>query len=368
MNPVSLYDMEAMARQVMPHDLWDYVAGGASDEITIRRNREAFDAIVTRPRFLVDVSNRDTSTTVLGERIAFPVMAAPTGSQWAAHPDAEVAVAKAAGDVGTLMAVATGASYTIEEIEAATSGPLWFQLYHLDDEVTKFHVRKAKDAGYSAICLTVGSAGGVTKERDMRNDYSPSGAEAWADLRDDPRLQEKVASVNRSPSLGLTWSRLEWLRGLTGLPLVVKEILTAEDALLCVEHGADAIVVSNHGGRSFDTVPASIDVLPEIVDAVGDKIEVYLDSGVRRGTDVLKALALGARAVLVGRPLFWGLAIDGEAGVRTMFEILRAEFDRAMAFCGCTSVGDINETHVARRRGRWGRKGRREGGDDVQAR
>ena len=353
MNPVSLYDMEKMAKQIMPHDLWDYVAGGATDEITIRRNREAFDSIMTRPRFLVDVSNLDTSTTILGTRISFPVMAAPTGSQWAAHPDAEVAVAKATQTVGTLMAVPTGASHTLEEIAAATSGPLWFQLYHLDDEVTEFHVKKAKDAGYSAICLTAGSAGGIAKERDIRNNYNPSATEAWADLKNEPHLRAKVESVDRTVNSGLTWSRLEWLRSITGLPLIVKEILTAEDARRCVEHGVDGIVVSNHGGRSFDTVPASIDMLPEIVDAVNNKAEVYLDSGVRRGTDVLKALALGARAVLVGRPLFWGLAIDGEAGVRNMFETLRDEFDRAMAFCGCNNVAEINETHVIKRGGCW---------------
>ena len=152
--------------------------------------------------------------------------------------------------------------------------------------------------------------------------------------------------MDRDHTSSLTWSRLEWLRGITGLPLIIKEILTAEDARLCVEHGVDAIVVSNHGGRSFDTVPASIDALSEIVDAVDGKIEVYLDSGIRRGTDVLKALALGARAVLVGRPLFWGLSIGGEGGVRKMFEILRDEFDRAMAFCGCNNVAEINGTHV----------------------
>ena len=346
MNPISLYDMEKMAQQVMPHDLWDYVAGGATDEITVRRNRDAFDSLMTRPRFLSDISNRDTSTTVLGKRISFPVMAAPTGSQWIAHPDAEIAVAKAAHAVGTLMTVPTGASHTLEEIATVTSSPLWFQLYHLDDEVTEFHLKKARNAGYSAICLTVGNTGSIAKERDARNNYSPSATEAWADLKNKPSLYDKVRNVDRDHTSSLTWSRLEWLRGITGLPLIIKEILTAEDARLCVEHGVDAIVVSNHGGRSFDTVPASIDVLSEIVDAVDGKIEVYLDSGVRRGTDVLKALALGARAVLVGRPLFWGLSIGGEGGVRKMFEILRDEFDRAMAFCGCNNVADINETHV----------------------
>ena len=346
MNPISLFDMEAMAKQCLSHDYWDWIAGGATDEITIRRNREAFEEISVRPRVLVDVNGRDTSTTVLGHPIGFPIMAAPTGGQWFAHPEGEVAVARAADAVGTLMAVATGASRTLEEVAAATSGPLWFQLYHHDDEVTELLASKAKAAGYSAVCLTVGGAGHWGRERDLHNDFNPPLEHGWADLRDVPRLREKIFNLDRSTYHGLTWERLEWLRGLTGLPLVVKEILTAEDARRFVDHGADGIVVSNHGGRSFDTEQATIEALPAIVEAVGDQTEVYLDSGVRRGVDVLKALALGARAVLVGRPLFWGLAIDGEAGVRTMFEILRAEFDRAMAVCGCLSVDDIDESLV----------------------
>jgi isopentenyl diphosphate isomerase/L-lactate dehydrogenase-like FMN-dependent dehydrogenase len=344
MNPVNLFDMEAMAKQRLHHDYWDWIEGGSADEITIRRNREAFEEISVRPRVLVDTAGRDLSTTMLGQPISFPVFASPVGTLWLTHPDGEVGVARAASDVGTLMAVASGAHNTLEEVAAATSGPRWFQLYHFTDEVTEYIVPRAEALGYSAICLTVGGAGGRGgKERDARNNYRPSNDLGWGDLKDLPHLREQVS---RFIIRGLTWDRLEWLRSLSKLPLVVKEILTPEDARRCVDHGASAIVVSNHGGRSFDMEQATIEALPAIVGEVGDEIEVYLDSGVRRGTDVLKALALGARAVGVGRPLFWGLATDGEAGVRTMFEMLRDELSRAMAICGCLSVDDIDESLV----------------------
>ena len=346
MGPVSLFDMEAMAKLRMSHNVWDYVAGGAADEITVRRNRGAFDEIAINPRFLVDVNGRDLSTTVLGKKIDFPIMAAPAGGQWLAHPDGELAVARAAGAVGTLMALATGASRTIDEIAEAAAGPLWYQLYHFDDELTEFLVTSAESAGYSALCLTVDTPGPRRKERDARNDYQIRTDKAWANLRERSDLMEMITNRDTDRYLGLTWSRLKWLKSLTAMPLVVKGVLTVGDALLCIEHGVDGVVVSNHGGRTLDTAPASIEALPAIAEAVGDQIEVYLDSGVRRGTDVLKALALGARAVLVGRPLFWGLALDGEKGVRTMFEILRSEFDTALAFSGLTTVGEIDESLV----------------------
>ena len=344
MNAVSLYDLEAMAKLRMSHDYWDWVAGGAGDEITIRRNREAFDEISVRPRVLVDTNGRDPSTTMLGRKIDFPVFASPAGTQWVAHPDGALAVARAAGSVGTLMALATGSRYTVEEVAAAASGPIWFQLYHILDEVTEYLLPRVEAAGYAAVCLTVGGAGGRGKDRDVRNQYEP--ALGWGDLDPVPHLREKILAYDRFAYRGLTWKRIEWLRGLTNLPLVIKEILTAEDARRCVDHGASAIVVSNHGGRSFDTEQASIEALPAIVDEVGGEVEIYLDSGVRHGTDVLKALALGARAVGIGRPLFWGLAVDGAAGVRTAFEVLRDEFLRAMAVCGCMSVDDVDESLV----------------------
>lgn len=344
MNPANLFDLEAMAKLCMSRDYWDWVMGGAGDEITIRRNREAFEEISVRPRVLVDTTGRDTSTTMLGQKIDFPIFASPAGTQWVAHPDGALGVARAAGSVGTLMALATGSRYTVEEVAAAASGPIWYQHYHILDEVTEYILPRVEASGYDAICLTVGGAGGRGKDRDVRNQYEP--ALGWGDLKPVPHLLERVLAYDRFAYRGLTWERIEWLRGLTSLPLVIKEILTPEDARRCVDVGASAIVVSNHGGRSFDTEQASIEALPAIVDEVGDEIEIYLDSGVRRGSDVLKALALGARAVGVGRPMFWGLAVDGEAGARMVFEMLRDEFSRAMAICGCMSVDDIDESLV----------------------
>lgn len=346
MNPVSLYDMEAIARLRMTHDVWDYVAGGAADEITLRRNREAFDEIVINPRFLVDVESVDLSMTVLGTRIDLPIMAAPTGAQWEAHPDGELAVAKAAGSVGTLMGLATGSNRTIAEIAEATPGPVWLQLYHLDNAVTEFLVAGADAAGYAALCLTIDSPSGPSKEKDVRNQFRAQPGMGWVELRDRPDLMERVTNRGDRPPAKMSWSRLAWLKSLSNMPLVVKGILTVEDALRCVEHGVDAIVVSNHGGRTLDTLPASIEVLPAIAEAVGGSIEVYMDSGIRRGTDVLKALALGARAVLVGRPVMWGLAFDGENGVRTMFEILRKELELAMAYCGVSNLREIERSLV----------------------
>ncbi len=346
MDPVNLFEMEALAHERMDPDTWAPIAGGAADELTIRRNREAFDAILLRNRIFRDVGVRDQSTTVLGKPISLPVMAAPTGGQSRGHPDGELAVARATSAAGTGMALAMGGDYTFGEIAGASSGPLWCQLYHRDDEVTEHVVTSAAEAGFDAVCVTAARQG-----RHMMNSAAAQiGADprfiGLANLRDNPRLLEKLRAVDYAWYPNLTWSRLEWLKGITGLPLVVKEVLTPDDARRCVDHGADAIVVSNHGARSMDTTQATIEALPPIVEAVGDQIEVYLDSGVRRGTDVFKALALGARAVLVGRPLFWGLAIGGEAGVRHMFEILRTEMDAVMAFAGCNSLAEIDRSLV----------------------
>ena len=346
MDPVNLFEMEALARERMDPDTWAPIAGGAADELTIRRNREAFEAILVRNRIFRDVSVRDQATTVLGKPISLPVMAAPTGGQSRGHPDGELAVARATSAAGTGMALAMGGDYTYAEIAEASSGPLWCQLYHRDDEVTEYVLTAAAEAGFDAVCVTAARQG-----RHMMNSAAAQiGADprfvGLANLRDNHRLLEKLRAVDYARYPNLTWSRLEWLKGITGLPLVVKEVLTPDDARRCVDHGADAVVVSNHGARSMDTTQATIEALPPIVEAVGDRIEVYLDSGVRRGTDVFKALALGARAVFVGRPLFWGLAIDGEAGVRHMFEILRTEIDAIMAFAGCNSLAEIDRSLV----------------------
>ena len=357
MKPVSLFDMEDMAERVMPFHKWTFVDAGAADEITVRRNREAFEEITVNPRFLVDVSDRDSSIEVLGEKIDFPVMVAPAGSQRDVHPDGERATAAAAGALGTLYALPTGSGYSIEEVAEVATGPLWFQLYHFDDEVTELLVTRAKAAGYKAICLTIDTPAPSPKERDVRIDHERTPGLYWGSLL---RPVDRSDLIDRRgvgiPDMadwappeytGLTWDRLDWLRDLTGLPLVVKGIRTREDAIMCAEYGVDGIVVSNHGGRQLDCTRASIETLPEIADAVGDRLEVYLDSGVRRGMDALKAIALGARGVFVGRPLFWGLANGGQPGVEKMLDILRVEFDRAMAYCGARTVGDIHRGLVS---------------------
>ena len=352
MDPVNLYDFEAAAKERLPLQVWEFIKGGAGDELTLGRNRTAFDEITVNPRFLVDVSRRDLSTTVLGTEISFPVMIAPAGLQRQVHPEGERATAMAAGSAGTLMALSAGSGYSVEEVAEVATGPLWLQLYHLGDDLTIHMVTKAKNAGFGAICLTVDVPVATFKDQDRRNRFVPSEDLAWANLRDYPGFEDNLQlptawSTNPSSFATLTWERLDWLRALTGLPLVIKGIRTVEDARRCVEHGVDAIVVSTHGGRQLDSTLSSIESLPPIVEAVGDRLEVYLDSGVRRGMDVLKALALGARAVLIGRPFFWGLAVDGEAGVCKVLETLRLELDRAMAYCGRTSVAEIDRSLVS---------------------
>ena len=355
MGPVSLFDFEALAKQRMSHNFWDFVEAGAADEVTVRRNRSAFDEVAVRPRFLVDVGERDLSTTVLGKKISFPVMIAPAGGQRGVHPEGERAAALAAGAAGIVYALATGSGFSMEEVAEVATGPLWFQLYHSEDKVTEHLLARAEAAGYAAICLTIDVPVPSPRERDLRNGFSALRELSHAHLEAYAEESSSLMRISASDSpdwtpphyQGLTWSRLDWLRSLTNLPLVIKGIRTTEDAILCAEHGADGIVVSTHGGRQLDCTLSSIETLPAIVDAVGDKLEVYLDSGVRRGQDVLKALAIGARAVLIGRPVFWGLAVDGEVGVRRVLQTLRVEFDCAMAYCGRTSVAQLDRSLVS---------------------
>lgn len=342
LDPINLYDYEERAQQALPHHTWDFIAGGAMDEVTTRRNRTAFEALTLRPRFLRDITQRDIATTVLGTEISLPVMIAPAGGHMNAHPEGELATARGAGRSQTLMMLSTSSNYSMEEVAEAATGPLWFQLYHRGYDLTEMLVHRAEEAGFRAICLTVDTPVPSPKERDLRNRYvRPFDLGNFRAMED--RLGE-VSGTDESPNWErarvppLTWRELEWLRSLTSLPLVLKGIRTGEDAHLAVEHGVNGILVSNHGGRQLDMTTSSIEVLPEVVEAVKGRAEVYLDSGVRRGSDVLKALALGARAVAIGRPLFWGLAVNGADGVHGVLEILREELDRALAYCGQSSV------------------------------
>jgi isopentenyl diphosphate isomerase/L-lactate dehydrogenase-like FMN-dependent dehydrogenase len=343
--PVNVADYEALAAQKLDPGAYGYYAGGANDELTLRANVEAYRHWQLRPRVLVDVAEPSTSVNVLGQEIAFPVIVAPVAFQRVAHPDGEIAMARAAAAAGTIMCLSTLATATLQEV-AATGAPRWFQFYVPKDEaLARSIVDQACESGFSALVLTADTPVLGRRERDHRSGFTiPS--ELPLTATDQAGVTPLSAFVKMSASL--TWPDVERLSSLSGLPVILKGVLTAEDARLACEHGAAAIVVSNHGGRQLDGVGATIDALPEVVEAVDGRIEVLVDGGIRRGTDVVKALALGARAVLVGRAPLWGLVVDGEAGVRDVLELLRAEFELALQLTGCRTSGEVTRAHVAR--------------------
>jgi 4-hydroxymandelate oxidase len=342
-EPVNVFDYEKLAQARMAPPLWDFYQGGSDDEVTIRACRTAFERIKLRPRVLVDVSPDalDMRTTVLGTPISMPIMIAPTALHCIAHPEGECATAQAAGKAGTLMIASTVATRTIEEIAQTaqiTGGPLWFQLYTYPSlKVAETLVRRAEAAEYRAIVLTVDLSALGNREKDKRHNIT---------IPPSPYLEANFVGVEKIGQkwVPLTWDSLAWLRSITSLPIILKGILTAEDARLAVEHGVDAIVVSNHGGRQLDTAIPSIEALPEIVEAVAGRCEIYLDGGIRRGTDILKALALGARAVLIGRPVLWGLAVTGAEGVYHVLELLRHELELAMVLSGRPTLASIDRS------------------------
>jgi isopentenyl diphosphate isomerase/L-lactate dehydrogenase-like FMN-dependent dehydrogenase len=335
---INLLELEMKARELLPQTAYDYYAGGANDEITLRENRAAYEGITLLPRMLVDVSVRDMGTTVLGEPVSMPILIAPTSFQGLAHPEGEVATVKAAGAAKTLMTLSTLSTFSIEQVMAVATGPVWFQLYVFKDRaISASSVKRAEVAGCKATVFTVDVPLLGRRERDVRNQFKLPA--------DHSGLAPYIASLF-DPAL--TWKDIEWLAGITKMPILVKGILRADDALRAVNHGAAGIIVSNHGARQLDTTPATISVLPEIVDAVAGAVEVYVDGGIRRGTDVLKAMAYGARAVFVGRPILWGLAVGGEAGVKSALEMLRQEFDLAMALSGCPTLSSITRDLIRR--------------------
>jgi isopentenyl diphosphate isomerase/L-lactate dehydrogenase-like FMN-dependent dehydrogenase len=356
-NFTNLFELEALARDRMPTGAYDYIAGGAEDEVTMRRNRADFERIVLRPRYMVDVSKIDTSTTVLGDRLSMPVLLAPAAGHKLCCPDGELATARAAMKAGTGMVLSTLSTRSMEEVAQVGDAPRWFQLYvYRDREITRQLVQRAEAAGYTALCLTVDVPVIGNRERDLRNTFSFPSEYPFANFLGLEMEAMPTIGVERS-SLGayvtsnwdasVNWSDFEWFRSITRLPIVLKGILTAEDARLAVEHGASGIIVSNHGGRQLDGVMSGIAALPEVVEAVQGRIDVLVDGGVRRGTDVLKALAFGAKAVLVGRPYMFALAVSGEAGVRRVLEILRQELTTSMALTGRPTVGDIDRAVVS---------------------
>jgi 4-hydroxymandelate oxidase len=342
--PLNLADYEALAPGRMHPAVWDFIAAGADDGVTVAQNRRAFERIALRPRVLVDVSRIDTGAVVLGSRIASPILIAPTGPHQALCQDGEVATAQAAGRAGLALVVVGGSNRTIEDIAAAATGPLWLQLYlFAERERTLALVRRAEAAGCRALVLTADSPQFGRKERSLRTEDEFDWPEA-GNLEGLPPATTRP--IRGAPA---TWEDLDWLRGVTRLPIVLKGVLTAQDAALAVARGVEGIVVSNHGGRQLDGSVASIEALPEIVAEAGGSSEIYLDGGIRRGTDILKALALGARAVMVGRPVLWGLAVAGAAGAQDVLEMLKRELELAMAIAGRPTLADIDASLILRR-------------------
>ena len=357
-KPINLFEYQTLASQQLSPMARDYYVSGSWDEITLRDNRAAFERYKLRPRMLVDVSQRDLSTTILGQSLPLPILIAPMAFQCLAHPEGEIATAKAAAKLGSVMVLSTLATTSMEDVASVRSQtPQWFQLYvHRDRGLTRALVERAHAAGFQALCLTVDAPVLGKREKDTHNQFVlPSDMElanfsrlAHLEISYQPGESGLFAYFLEQLNPALTWSDLEWLQSLSPLPLVVKGILRGDDAIRAVEHGAKAVMVSNHGGRQLDGAIASIDALSEVVAAVGDQVDVLVDGGIRRGTDVLKALALGAKAVLLGRPVLWGLTLAGEAGVKHILELLRDELDLAMALSGCAKLQDIDSSLVVR--------------------
>ncbi len=351
---VCLEDFASLAPRKVSPMAWAYVSGGAGDEISLAWNRQAFARWALMPRVLRDVSRLDTRLSLLGREQPFPILLAPTAYHRLMHPDAELATARGAGAAGATLVVSTLSTTSIERIAEVASSPLWFQLYVQPDRgFTRELVARAEAAGCEALVLTVDTPVVGARNREERAGFALP--VEW----ERPHLSRVGAQADHRPGEqgiwsplldpALSWRDVEWLLSITRLPLLLKGILAGEDAARAVASGAAGIVVSNHGARNLDTVPATIAALPGVVEAVDGRVPVLLDGGVRRGTDVVKALALGAAAVLIGRPYLWALAVDGAAGVARAIAILQAELEMAMALLGRTSLAEIDRSVLAER-------------------
>lgn len=351
-SPLNYREWETAAQARLPAMVYDYYAGGAHDEITLAENRAAFDRLRLHGRVLRDMSQRSPATSLLGQEIAFPLVVAPTALHEMACREGEAATARAAGAAGVPLILSTLSNVAVEEVCAAATGPVWFQLYvQRDRDRTARMVERAVAAGCSALVLTVDAQTWGIRERDERNGFRmPEGlimrnlAAAEASGRF-PEVEGSglAAYVTENFDTALSGKDLEWLVATAGVPVLVKGVLRADDARRAADYGAAGVMVSNHGGRQLDTAPASLEVLPAVTAALRDSgVPVLVDGGVRRGTDIVKALALGAHAVAVGRPVLWGLAVHGEQGVAQVLATFRDEFDRAMALCGARSVDELS--------------------------
>jgi isopentenyl diphosphate isomerase/L-lactate dehydrogenase-like FMN-dependent dehydrogenase len=374
---VNIEDLRRLAQRRLPKAVFDYLDGGAADEVTLRENCRAFQEVVLRPRHAIAHQKCDLGTRVLGHEISFPAMLAPVGYSRLMHPGGEVAAARAAGEIGTGFILSTISGHKLEDVRAASSGPVWYQLYLVGGrEAAEAAIERARAAGFSALVITIDTPVAGMRERDLRNGVKElMGGSLLAKIPFIPELLahprwlaafvldggvpklENILTPGKGAmrmtdvaaalaSAVVTWNDLRWLRKVWPAPIVVKGVLTADDALRAIDEGANGVVVSNHGGRQLDGVAASLRALPEIVAAINGQAEVLMDGGVRRGSDIVKAICMGARSVLVGRAYAYGLGAAGYAGVARALEILRADVERTLRLLGCASVAELNSSLV----------------------
>jgi isopentenyl diphosphate isomerase/L-lactate dehydrogenase-like FMN-dependent dehydrogenase len=346
----NLNHFEELAESVLPQYVYEYYFGGANDEITLSENKQAFQKIRITPRVMVDVSKIDTSTTVFGQEIPAPILFAPTAFHGLATPRAEAATAIAATISKTIMVLSTLSNTRMEDVAAVANTSIWFQLYvYKDRELTRELIKRAEESGFSALCITVDAPLLGNRERDTKNKFTLPDNLSLPNIL--AHTGEHLVKENTGSALAtyfstlidqsLNWNDIDWIRGITNLPLILKGIQHPSDGKLAVQNGANAIIVSNHGGRQLDTVPATIALLPKISETINGEIPIFLDGGIRRGTDIIKALAFGAQAVLIGRPILWGLALGGAEGASRIFKILEEELKLAMALSGKESIKNI---------------------------
>lgn len=341
---INLFDFEKIAEGIMTKMAYEYVASGAADEFTVKWNREAFDKIKIRTQVLNDVSKLDTKVSLFGQELPYPILIAPTAFHKIMHPEGEIATARGAGAASAIYVVSSFTTTPIEEIARVATQPLWFQLYVTDDRAfVKDLIQKVEALGCQALCVTVDTSVTGTRDRQQRIKF-----QLPAELKAPYMIDMKIGSQGQALSYkkSLTWKDIEWLKSFSKIPILLKGILNPEDAEKAIQIGADGIIVSNHGGRNLDTVPATIEVLPHIAQKVNKRIPVLMDGGIRRGTDVLKAIALGATAVLVGKPICFGLACGGSEGVTKILTILRKEFEVAMALSGRPTIASIDQSLI----------------------
>ncbi|MCU1237386.1 MAG: FMN-dependent alpha-hydroxy acid dehydrogenase [Candidatus Solibacter sp.] len=330
---LSLYDFETEAHTKISHGAWERISGGAADELTLKWNREAYDQLRLKPRVLVDVSHVDTRVNLLGAELPFPILCAPTGGQGLIQPDGDLAAARGAAAAHATYVISSSASMKVEDVARGAGGPVWFQLYVQKDRgFTREMVRRAEDAGCRALCVTVDSPTFGLRNREER-------AKGELPERQLPNLRGKDYL---DPTL--TWKDIDWLQGIARRPVLLKGILNPDDAAIAVKSGVAGIIVSNHGARNLDTVPATLEALPHVVESVAGRLPVIVDGGIRRGTDVIKAIAFGAAAVQIGRPYLWGLGVAGSAGVTRVVDILRRELELSMALMGRPTIESIDRS------------------------